>query len=39
MQSMLWGRDDHEGHNLSPEGPGPKAFGGTVPNAHFPMCF
>jgi hypothetical protein len=29
------GRDDHEGHNLSLEEPGPKAFEITMHDAHF----
>jgi hypothetical protein len=29
------GHDDREGRNLGPKGPGPKAFGGTVRDAHF----
>jgi hypothetical protein len=33
------GRDEHKGHNLSPEGPGSKAFGGTMRDAHFPRHF
>jgi hypothetical protein len=33
------GHDDREGCSLSPEGPGPKAFGGIVHDAHFLRCF
>jgi hypothetical protein len=42
-QSMLnpchGGCDNHEGCNLSLEGPGPKAFGDTVHDARFPRHF
>jgi hypothetical protein len=31
----LGGHDNHEGHSLSPEGPGPKAFGSSMHGAHF----
>jgi hypothetical protein len=33
------GRDDDEGHNLSPEGLGPKVFGGVVHDTRFPRHF
>jgi hypothetical protein len=33
------GRDNREGHSLSPEGSGPKAFRGAVRNPRFPRCF
>jgi hypothetical protein len=33
------GWDDREGHNLSPEGPSPKAFGSVLRNAHFARHF
>jgi hypothetical protein len=33
------GCDDREGHNLNPEGPGPKSFRGAVHDARFPRHF
>jgi hypothetical protein len=33
------GRDDREGHSRSPKGPGLKAFGSNVCDAHFPKHF
>jgi hypothetical protein len=38
-EPALQGHDDREGRSLSPEGSGPKVFGGTVSNAHFPRRF
>jgi hypothetical protein len=33
MKYMSWDHDDHEGRDLSPEGSGPKVFGGAMCNA------
>jgi hypothetical protein len=43
-EHRLWnphrdGRGDREGRNLSPEGPGPKAFGSNVHDTRFTKCF
>jgi hypothetical protein len=40
MWNPRWGgRDDREGCNLRPKGPGPKAFKRNVHDACFPKCF